>query len=92
MTEQRRWVVRIALNPADSQSMRAIIDSYVHHGTAVVHRDDERGACFDLLPPDWAGDNTQRWAEGLSRMMRDLVFNAVAAHEWADEAERGQGE
>lgn len=77
MRNSRHWVVRIALDPTQAEKMAPWMEILRHAGVLMVHRVDEHGTCFDILPHQ-VGDTTQ-WARQESERIQSFGFNAVAA-------------
>ncbi len=49
-----------------------------------LHRDDDDGICFDILPPQ-SGDS-QKWSKKVAASLIADGFNAVSAPRWPDES------
>jgi hypothetical protein len=86
MAVKRKWVVRVVLFTGHLQDDRLIQSPWITEhlrrlGYVTVHRDDEKGLCFDFLCPNKVYD-TKAWAEMNANRMRSFGENAVAAPEW----------
>lgn len=85
-TTKKRWVVRVVTdveNTHDEQLVSGpLIESLRYAGLVVVHRDDAKGMCFDILPPARPANlDTQVWAHMQATRMQSMLVNAVAAPE-----------
>lgn len=76
------YVVRIVL-PDDVHELTPLLHTLLclfgQVGSITVHRDDQHGMCFDLLPP--AGEESWEWANQAVQLFLDYGFNAVRAPE-----------
>jgi len=75
-------VIRIVTDHQQSLDLYEWIESLRYAGLVVIHRNDNDGMCFDVLPPH--GVVSAQWAQANAERMQTFGINAVAAPEWAD--------
>lgn len=83
------YVVRIVV-PSDSRGILEgrdkwgqLIEHLRYSGHIRVHRDNDDGICFDLLPPEsWRRLDSKVWATQNAERMRSFGTNAVCAPAW----------
>jgi hypothetical protein len=77
-----RWVVRVTEANIKPASVRGAIAQLVeclrYAGLADLRWHDERGLCYDILPPGHAEGRSKRWAETNAERMRTFGYDAVA--------------
>ena len=91
-----KWVVRVVtfgenvsrrvgcpMNAIDIACARTpLLECLRYAGLIVVHRQDEEGTCFDILPPAGiSADGSKVWAQQVSDNMQSHGTNAVPAPE-----------
>jgi hypothetical protein len=82
---KRKKVVRVCI-PHETQSIitgsdqwGGLIEHLRYARLITVHRDNDEGICFDILPPH--GVNNEIWAEQNAERMQSFGVNAVSAPE-----------
>jgi hypothetical protein len=83
MTSQ--YVVRIVLDPNEADRLEVFVKILHYAGMAIVHRNDEKGMCFDLVAPAARGNNyvdSEAWAAQNAVRISTFGFNAVKAPAW----------
>ncbi len=88
-TTAKAKVVRVVIPTIDGHAPLAqpvngaFLDSLRYAGLVRVHRDNEQGQCFDLLPPAHIAKQgakaTGVWADMNACRMKSLGYNAVEA-------------
>jgi hypothetical protein len=74
-------VVRVVLFDKERKRQdMGMVECLRYAGLLVVHRDDDEGVCFDILPPNNA--QSERWAKMNAERMASFGYNAVAAPAW----------
>lgn len=77
------WVVRIVMTRAEVITFSRLINALRDTKHVVVHRDDDTGACLDIVaPPGTALVDSKAWADEAADKWTDHKFNAVAAPAW----------
>jgi hypothetical protein len=75
------YVVRVVLPDGVhelSAQVRTLLHCLGHGGPMVIHRDDEDGMCFDIVPPAGVTD-TKAWADEMAAALESFHYNAVRA-------------
>lgn len=91
---KRNYVVRVCTdpqNPNDQRflSNRLLFDALRGASLIQVHRENEEGMCFDVMPPaNWPGGDTLEWAKIVATSLTALGLNAVYAPEWCDDEKK----
>ena len=84
------FVVRVVLHneevPLNDTLEGPFLECLRHAGLIKIHRDDEDGRCFDILPPRDVKSRNQSaiWAQQTADRMTSFGFNAVKAPEWRE--------
>jgi hypothetical protein len=63
----------------DARFDHTMLEGLRHAKLVTVHRNDDDGVCFDLLPPKETDSST--WAKENAAHMQSLGYNAVKAPE-----------
>lgn len=93
MATERLWVVRVVMGHTSVPAVQKMRDEGLllllqclrYAGTVAIHRDDEDGMCWDLLPPRHINHHgNQTWAKMTASRMKSFGLNAVAAPEWKE--------
>jgi len=58
-----------------------VLEAMVEAGVIEIHRQDEDGCCFDILPP--ADELSLRWSERVAKRLTLKGWNAVRAPRWS---------
>lgn len=79
--------IRVVLNEEEANRFGVLLECFRYAGLIQVHRSDETGMCFDIMPPDVGPDlsvNHDAWAQQNAERISSFGFNAVAAPEWKE--------
>lgn len=84
MRKDRRVIVRVILNPLECENadLTRFIESLRYAGIVDIHRHDETGMCFDIIPPTASYTNQENWANSNAKRLASFGFNAVKAPYW----------
>jgi hypothetical protein len=82
---KHKYVVRVVVPRALMANclglMATLLECLRYAHLVHMHRDDDEGVCFDLLPPDSISDTSQ-WAQMNAERMSTFGWNAVRAPAW----------
>ena len=79
------YVVRVVLFADEQQRIGTLIDALRFAGHVQLHRENETGSCFDILPPRAIGASladSGEWAARTAEHFASLGYNAVKAPAW----------
>jgi len=79
------YVVRVVLFADEQQRIGTLVEALRFAGHVQLHRQDETGSCFDILPPRAIGaslDGSAEWAARTAEHFASLGYNAVKAPAW----------